>query len=131
MTSENLYQALNGLDPALIEKSAPSEKRGINRRKRLFMRRWLPAAACVCLLAAAFYFVRQRQTPPVPGGSILYMNAECKTSTVVNGISVKYTGNPSSSSAESAPPTLWVPVWVHYGCSKSGGGDSGHLSNAE
>ncbi len=43
----------------------------------------------------------------LPGGNLIYLNAECKTSTFVNGTSAKYTGSlSSSSSADSAPPAF-------------------------
>ncbi len=119
MTSKDIYKALNDVDAALIESAAPS-----TQANRAPWRRWAALAACLCLLLAVLAaFLWQGQPQPHPsgpamdGGSvpppgttttapnnpIIYLDASCKTSDVVSGTAVKYTGSVPLSASEDPP----------------------------
>ncbi len=53
MKSENIFCAMNDLDPRLIEKSAPSDQKRITGRVRVQCIQWASAAACLCLCIIA------------------------------------------------------------------------------
>ncbi len=134
MTSKDLYTAMNGLDPHLIEKAAPSKNNPEKVKKSFPVRKWLPVAACICLVFLVSVYAASRfpkepglHTPStssesavsstnvgdtlpsgwlVPNGNLIYLDAECKTSAAVNGTSVKHAGSESSSSVQSAPPSF-------------------------
>ncbi len=120
MNNKNLFCAMNGLDPRLIEKAAPSNQEKRGRQHQTPWLKWGGIAACFCLVVAvtvfAVYQIQNRvdpndpNVPPVSNaglpGDIKLLGADCKTSAFVNGTAVKYSGNLPSSSLVGAPPAF-------------------------
>lgn len=50
MTNKDLYRVFGSIDPKMVEAAAPMENRGRTAEKKAF--RWVPVAACFCLLLA-------------------------------------------------------------------------------
>ncbi len=128
MSRYDLLKAIGNVDEESVreaKETSKEEKNNITRAKhrtRPIWIKWGSIAACFCLILIATVFAVLQMpnggemgpdqgnsdgAENKPNGNLIYLNAECKTSTFVNGTSVKYTGNLSSSSTgDGSPPAF-------------------------